>query len=342
MFAMRFRVFLYPTLICLLLLAGCGRSTSPSDVAEKDGKPFSKQWERGPLSIRLHLDKTVLDLSDHLILRLEAECPEGIEAQLPELGEGTEQFLIVNFHALEKHLTERGTIVSGFEYVLEPLIAEKYIIPALTVKFIGHIAGGSKDGEHELSTESQSIQVELPPPEIWDNLKVDDVTDAEPLPLEKIQAPKSAWLGLTAIALIAIAAILIWKKLHKKSREDMIRIPPHEAALEALQRLVDDNLIEAGNTKLFYIRISNILREYLEAQFNFKAPERTTQEFLEDLRNDNSKLSQDHKSLLQEFLTHCDLVKFARHQPDNAEIQATFDACRDFILETTPKPNSSQ
>ena len=73
-----------------------------------------------------------------------------------------------------------------------------------------------------------------------------------------------------------------------------------------------------------------------------RAPELTTEEFLEDLR-DSDVLVQSHKDLLKEFLQHCDLVKFAEHMPATSEIQQAFDACKRFILETqalAPRTNA--
>ena len=55
-------------------------------------------------------------------------------------------------------------------------------------------------------------------------------------------------------------------------------------------------------------------------------------------------MDEPHKQLLKKFLEHCDLVKFAEHHPSNDDIQATFDACKHFIVETqaneitTPEP----
>jgi len=44
----------------------------------------------------------------------------------------------------------------------------------------------------------------------------------------------------------------------------------------------------------------------------------------------------EHKALLIDFLTHCDLVKFAKHMPTDSEIQTTIKLCRRFISETEP------
>ena len=38
--------------------------------------------------------------------------------------------------------------------------------------------------------------------------------------------------------------------------------------------------------------------------------------------------------MLGEFLTHCDLVKFAKHEPTTEQIQQTFDLVKDFIEKT--------
>ena len=40
------------------------------------------------------------------------------------------------------------------------------------------------------------------------------------------------------------------------------------------------------------------------------------------------------KEVLSEFLTHCDLVKFARHAPTTEQIQRTFDLVKDFVERT--------
>ena len=38
--------------------------------------------------------------------------------------------------------------------------------------------------------------------------------------------------------------------------------------------------------------------------------------------------------MLEEFLTHCDLVKFAKHDPTTEQVQRTFDLVKDFIERT--------
>ena len=101
-------------------------------------------------------------------------------------------------------------------------------------------------------------------------------------------------------------------------------------------------LFRSGEIKLFYNRVCDILRFYIENKFGLKAPERTTEEFLYELEK-NDVLDKERKLILKEFLEHCDLVKFATYNPENSEIQKTFDTCKTFIFgsaaETERKEN---
>ena len=71
----------------------------------------------------------------------------------------------------------------------------------------------------------------------------------------------------------------------------------------------------------------------LTSRFSLRAPERTTEEFLYELANTNVLPESDKESLAQ-FLQHCDLVKFAKHEPTTEQIQETFDLVKAFIEKT--------
>ena len=84
----------------------------------------------------------------------------------------------------------------------------------------------------------------------------------------------------------------------------------------------------------FYNRIQDILRRYIEARFGIMAPERTTEEFIRELKNSRNQVLRRHDGLLEVFLKHCDMVRFATYAPGRQEIQATFNSCKEFILAT--------
>ena len=86
----------------------------------------------------------------------------------------------------------------------------------------------------------------------------------------------------------------------------------------------------------FYTRLSDIVRHYLEGRFYLRAPERTTEEFLYEVSQDNA-LAQEHKDLLGAFLQESDLVKFARHHPEQSDMQRALEAAEKFVRDTQPQ-----
>jgi hypothetical protein len=85
----------------------------------------------------------------------------------------------------------------------------------------------------------------------------------------------------------------------------------------------------------FATEVSEIARTYLEERFGLHAPERTTEEFLEELTT-SVALDSRHKVLLSGFLTNCDLVKFARAEPGLTELEALHAAAVRLVDETAP------
>jgi hypothetical protein len=88
--------------------------------------------------------------------------------------------------------------------------------------------------------------------------------------------------------------------------------------------------------EVFYTRLSDIVRRYLEGQWGLRAPERTTEEFLYEVSRDHA-LSVEHKELLGAFLQESDLVKFARLRPGADDKQRAFDAAEKFVRDTQPR-----
>ena len=122
----------------------------------------------------------------------------------------------------------------------------------------------------------------------------------------------------------------------QKSDERTARSPGssrHELAYRQLQEILEENLIERGESKLFFSKLSDVVRGYIENRFGIQAPKRTTEEFLADISRD-ALFSDEHKGLLTAFLRECDLVKFAEHSPSPGEITGAIDSCKAFIEAT--------
>jgi len=139
----------------------------------------------------------------------------------------------------------------------------------------------------------------------------------------------AAWL--TAFLLVAVLSILAWKRFGPRmfAPKPVVIVPPHVRAKQKLR----EALALIHDPRLFCIAVSDALRVYLEERFDFRAPERTTEEFMLDLQK-TKRLSAEQKESLAEFLQQCDLVKFARFEPNEDELRALHDAALRLIDET--------
>jgi hypothetical protein len=142
------------------------------------------------------------------------------------------------------------------------------------------------------------------------------------------------WLAVAAVLLIVVCFVL-WRLLKRKRQTipPIIYVPAHVRARQRLQ----EALALIDQPKPFCFAVSDTLRVYLEERFELRAPERTTEEFLHELQ-DAAILSPSQKSSLAEFLTRCDLVKFAKYEPVRDELQSLFDSASRLIDETEPRP----
>lgn len=144
------------------------------------------------------------------------------------------------------------------------------------------------------------------------------------------------WVVIIAVSLALVALIIglvLYFALRKKEAILPPPIPPHVRAKQKLQ----DALGLIAQPKPFCTLVSDTVRAYLEERFTFRAPERTTEEFLHELQATNLLLP-DQKESLGEFLKRCDLVKFARYEPREVELRGLHDSAVRLVEETEPAP----
>ena len=143
-----------------------------------------------------------------------------------------------------------------------------------------------------------------------------------------------AWVWWT-LAALAVAALLFWAWRRWQKQRALVPavpvIPPHVRAKQKLE----DALALISQPKPFCILVSDTVRIYLEERFNFRAPERTTEEFLYELKATDLLVSAQ-KDSLGEFLTRCDLVKFAKYEPGEPELRDMHGSAVRLVEETEP------
>ena len=149
----------------------------------------------------------------------------------------------------------------------------------------------------------------------------------------------AGWIGwlLLVLCLAAAPALIKYFRRPKEHGHDAEPVvPPDIRALEQLRRALP--LLDRPGP--FCVKMSDAIRAYLEDGFDLKAPERTTEEFLEEARS-SALLSSVQKQQLGHFFAACDLVKFARDDPGQDPLRSLHAGAMSFVRETRLRPGTS-
>ena len=145
-------------------------------------------------------------------------------------------------------------------------------------------------------------------------------------PVDYSLSPK--WIVFAIVfATLSVVGLLIWWIARKTKRPVPPKLP-RERALEELDLIADQ--IELLNPYEFSIRVSDILRSYVTEQYGLPVTRQTSVEFLERLAR-NSQFSGDERALLEDFLSRCDLIKFARYNATPVDSRLLLDEAMRFV-----------
>ncbi len=143
------------------------------------------------------------------------------------------------------------------------------------------------------------------------------------------------WVWWTLGALAVLAILYFAWRFWQKRRSQITEEPPLPAHIRAKQKL-EEALALLSQPKEFCVLVSDTIRTYLEERFDFRAPERTTEEFLHELQT-TELLMAEQKEKLGEFLESCDLVKFAKYEPGEPELRDLHGSAVRLVEETEPR-----
>jgi hypothetical protein len=132
-------------------------------------------------------------------------------------------------------------------------------------------------------------------------------------------------ISFLALATLGLIGWLIWRWRRARPRVEQT---PRDRALQLLASA--RNEVNHLSPYEFSIRVSDILRRYVTEQYQLPVTRQTSVEFLEALAR-TSPFSEDEKSLLDDFLNRCDLIKFARYEATTADSELLLDEATRFV-----------
>ena len=144
--------------------------------------------------------------------------------------------------------------------------------------------------------------------------------------------------GAAALLLLAAAlyALVRWLRSRGKRLGDLFKpappLPPHVAAIRALEALHNQKLWQNNRHKQYYSGLTDILRTYIAARWGIGAMEMTSDEIIEAMRAE--ELPDKARMDLTSILRDADLVKFAKAMPEAEQNESDYLKAYYFVEET--------
>lgn len=136
------------------------------------------------------------------------------------------------------------------------------------------------------------------------------------------------WLVFViAFVVLSTLGLLVWWFARRQKPEPPAKLP-REIALGELDQIRGE--IENMTPYQFSIRVSDILRRYVTQQYALPATRQTSVEFLTAAAKAPS-FSADEKSLLEDFLNRCDLIKFAKYEATLSDSELLLEEAIRFV-----------
>jgi hypothetical protein len=319
--------------------AGRVRADGPRDWATAASAaaapPIDVRASDGAVTLRLSAPTSRIEAGQPLAMELAMEAADGASFEIPLLAKSMGPFDVLS--STRQSSQAGGIRRATLRFTVLTLDSGEVTMPAIPV------AVTRPDGTR--------ISLDAGPATITVTSLISGPFD--PSAIRDIKGPVTidvgwGWWWLVAAcaagAMAALAAFTLW---HGRARRAEATTPAHEWALAELESLDRDALPESGQTHAHWVRLSGIVREYVERRFDLHAPDRTTPEFLEEARS-SASISEDHRALLAQFLRMADMVKFAGMRPTVADCRSALDTARLFVRDTTqsetpePGPRSAE
>ena len=324
--------------VSLALLAGCDANTpaSSSATSETAGESIEKTDDKGPVKITARVTPKAPRLSDTIVFELTLSFDPELEVKPPVFGKGVKEFVIRDYIELPEKL-ENGRRVRRWRYRLEAEQAGKLLIRSQRVEYMDKRAP-SKDFGKRLFAASPPLEVNVSTQlgETQPDLKNLSLM-AEPVPLSsRSWAP---WI-VGALAGGIVGGIAAWYAVRNLARKPaaQIQLSAEEIARRDLAALLAEKFPERREFQTFYVRLTGIVRAYIEGKTGIHAPEQTTEEFLRDPAAGRF-FAAERAVRLRQFLEAADMVKYAAQQPGGLEIDESVERARGFIgMNSLPAP----
>jgi hypothetical protein len=283
--------------------------------------------------IRVHsgVSSDSIMIGDQIMFTLHVEAADNIAFELPLIKDTlTSELEVLALYSADTSRAE-GSVVVDHAYIITGFDAGTQLIPAMPVLY---------EYNNVMDTAlSMPLLIHIFDPVVDTTQQIKPIKPPINTPVTLKEVLPWVLMGIGAWLTGTLVAALVW--MHRQRRKDpeifSIRPqePAHIVAFRELDRLKEKKLWESGQVKLYYTRLSDITRRYIEGQYGIPAMERTTGEILYAFSKSNTD-DPLLEEMLRQLLELADLVKFAKEDPLPVDNQTNLNNAYLFVQKTYP------
>ncbi|MDD5227141.1 MAG: hypothetical protein PHV97_08190 [Candidatus Omnitrophica bacterium] len=280
--------------------------------------------EADDISVKIAVDKAFLTIGDPVTYTVTVDHAPDIQL-LSNIPSPPSDILEIK-KVEDIHEKKKNHILTGRKFILTSYRLGEFVLGPITIHY--RKAGGP---EKTIQTNKLYLTVKS----VAEGVTKEDIRDVKtvvpyPWRLGKL-------LGFLLGFALLLAGYFLYRILRKKKNVFQPAPPPispEEEALMHLGELYESDLLKRGFIKMYYLRLSEILRIYFEKRYSILAVELTTAEILRALRPRH--LDSGLYQKIQSVLEAADLAKFAKWVPTPTEVAPINRKAEEIIKESAP------
>lgn len=283
------------------------------------------------ISVQSSVSSDSLMIGDQVVYTLHVEAADHVDFLLPLLMDTLSKNLEILYPLSADTTTAEGRREVNHRYMITSFEPGMQMIPTQGVIY--------KSGNVSDTALSMPLMINVYEPVVDTSQQIMPIKPPINTPITfKEVAP---WAGVALGGLLLIAAIIYLIRRYRRLNGGAEGVPlkplepAHVLAFRELDKLKAEKVWEKGQVKLYYTRLTEVTRHYIERQYGIPAMERTTDEIMQAFQKTNREDGLLDE-MLKELLELADLVKFAREDPLPVDNQSNLNNAYLFVQKTFP------
>lgn len=303
-----------PNIVLVTLICVATSVSAQSDDPIDTVSTFSR------ITVEASVDRTEAYVGDLINYQVLITYDSTSELIPPSFDTSLSTFDVKDYNTDQFTRLDDGLLQSKSNFVLRVFATGEYVITPISAIF--NLPDGTQ--KTVMSEEMSITVISLLGTEA-------DSADIKPLKsfyeFQKDLSPYYTYGGGTFLVILIIVLLVI-RKIRRKSVSEVSEelVDPRKAweiAFEKLALLSEQNMVAQEQYNMYYVHLTEIVRQYLGLMYNITVLEMTTNQFLEAFVD--IELPGNLYDEIKPFFIHADLVKFACLEPEKKRPMLDFD-----------------